>query len=430
MRHIYLIPGFLLLSIFTNAQKLHSTEKKIIASVNKQMPETFALLEQLVNINSGTMNSAGVRQSGELVRKSFDKIGFATEWVAMPDSIRTAGHLTATIKGKKGKKILALAHLDTVFEPDMPANPYTIINDSTITGQGILDDKGGVIVLLAALQALHENGLLKDAIITVYLTGDEEIGGIPSAVTRADLIERAKQHTAGLSFEAGMINKVTTSRRGADTWNMYVYGTQAHSSGIFSEKAGYGAVYEAARILDSFRTTLGGEEYLTFNPGLIAGGTTLLDSTDNIHVFGKDNIIASKATVMGDLRFLGERQRREAREKMKSIVRTGNLAGTSATITFEDGMPSMAPAEGNNALLAEINKINSDMNLGTVTAYHPMERGAGDISFIADYLPCIDGLGPSGKGSHAPGETINSKELPILIQRTAIFIYRLTQMRE
>lgn len=393
------------------------------------MPETFALLEQLVNINSGTMNKQGVRESGELVRIALDKIGFTTAWVAMPDSIKTAGHLTAYRKGRKGKKVLALAHLDTVFEPDMPSNPYTVLNDSTATGQGIVDDKGGVMVLLAALQALDQLGLLKDAGITVYLTGDEELGGLPSTITRADMIEKAKLHDAALSFEAGAINKIVTSRRGADTWKLNVYGNQAHSSGIFGEKAGYGAIYEVARIIDSFRVALSGEPYLTFSPGVMAGGTTLIDSVDNVKVYGKDNIIASKATVLGDLRFLGEQQRKEARIKMSNIVYYNNLAGTKADISFQDGIPSMAPSEGNNVLLGEINKVNLSMNLEPVIANLPMERGAGDISFIADYVSCLDGLGPSGKGSHAPGETINTKQLPVLIQRAAIFIYRLTQMK-
>ena len=149
------------------------------------MPQTISLLEKLVNINSGSMNVAGVHASGELVRAELDKLGFATQWITMPDSVKNAGHLVATIKGKKGKKLLLLGHLDTVFEPDMPPNPYRVIDDSTATGQGILDDKGGVVVMLAALQAMAKAGTLKDNTITVYLTGDEELGGIPVNATRS-----------------------------------------------------------------------------------------------------------------------------------------------------------------------------------------------------------------------------------------------------
>ncbi|MFT3946864.1 MAG: M20/M25/M40 family metallo-hydrolase [Agriterribacter sp.] len=421
---------FICIGLNASAQKLSSTEKKIIDAVNKQLPQTFKTLEEVVNINSGTMNVKGISASGEVLRSAFEKMGFTVEWIKMPDSIKTAGHFVAVKKGGKGKKILMLAHLDTVFEPDMPSNPFKILNDSTATGQGILDDKGGAVLVLAALEALNQAGALKDANITVYFTGDEEVGGIPSVVTRADIIEKAKQHDVALSFEGGQINKVTTSRRGADNWRLFVYGKQAHSSGVFSDKAGYGAIYEAVRIVDSFRTGLSAMPYLTFNPGVFAGGTTVIDSVDNVKVYGKDNIIASKATVMGDVRFLGEKQRAEIRTLMRNIVMNNNLNGTSAEILFNDGIPSMEPKEGNKKLFLEINKVNADMGLGEVLENDPMERGAGDISFIADHIPSIDGLGPNGTGSHAPGETINTKQYPLLIQRAAIFIYRLSQKRD
>lgn len=428
MKHIILLI-VICTSLNAKAQKLNSTEKKIIDAVNKQLPQTFKTLEEIVNINSGTMNVKGVRASGETLRAAFEKLGFTVEWVTMPDSIKTAGHFVAKKKGGKGKKILILAHLDTVFEPDMPSNPFKMLNDSTATGQGILDDKGGAVLILAALEAINQAGALKDANITAYFTGDEEIGGIPSVITRADVVEKSKQHDYALSFEGGQINKVTTTRRGADNWRLFVYGKQAHSSGVFSEKAGYGAIYEAARIIDSFRTGLNGIPYLTFNPGLFAGGTTLIDSLDNVKVYGKDNIIASKVTVMGDVRFLGEKQRAEVRTMMSNIVKNNNLNGTRAEILFNDGIPSMEPKEGNKKLFMEINKVNVDMGLGAVLENDPMERGAGDISFIADYIPSIDGLGPSGAGSHAPGETIHTKQFPLLIQRAAIFIYRLSQKK-
>lgn len=409
------------------AQKLTAVEKKIAAAVDQQIPQTLRLLEDIVNVNSGSLNVTGVRQSGELLRKDLEEMGFTVRWVIMPDSIKTAGHLVASRKGKKGKKILLLAHLDTVFEPDMPSNPYTMLNDSTVTGQGVVDDKGGVIAIIAALKSLHQTNQLNDATITVYLTGDEELGGIPSDVTRADMITEAKRHDVALSFEAGELNKITTSRRGADTWRMYVYGNQAHSSRIFSERAGYGAIYESVRIIESFRQTLSGEKYLTFNPGIFAGGTTIIDSVDNITVYGKDNIIAAQSTIMGDVRFLGEQQRREAREKMRKIVENGNLPGTRAEIHFSNGIPSMSPGEANNALLQEIRKLNLDMGLGEMQPNDPMERGAGDISFIADHIPSLDGLGPSGSGAHAPGEVLHLKQFPVLIQRAAILIYRLSR---
>lgn len=423
-----LIIAFLIpFTIETNAQKLSSDEKKIIDLIDKQMPQTLQLLEQLVNINSGTLNIEGVKKNGDILRKEFDKIGFTTEWIAMPDSLKRAGHLVANVKGKKGKKLFLIGHLDTVFEPDMPANPYRKLNDSTATGQGVVDMKGGNVIILAALQALDKLGLLKNTSVTAYFTGDEESAGSPITVSRGDFIERAKQSEVALAFEGGNLHSAVTARRGIGDWQLTVTGRQAHSAGIFS--GGYGSIYEAARIINTFREELSKEKYLTFNPGIFVGGSEIAYDSNNTRaqVSAKSNIISPITYVQGDLRFLTEQQKNNARERMRKIASTNNLAATSATISFEDGIPSMEPTEGNNTLVEILSKVGTDMGIGPVKAGDPGSRGAGDISYIAKYLDCLDGLGASGSGAHAPGEKINLKEFPVLIQRAALFIYRLTR---
>jgi glutamate carboxypeptidase len=419
---------FTILFLKTNAQKLSAEENKIINEINKQLPQTMQLLEEIVNINSGSLNIEGVKKTGDVLRKEFDKIGFATEWISLPDSLKRAGHLVASVKGKKGKKIFLIGHLDTVFEPDMDPNPYRKLNDSTATGQGVNDMKGGDMIILTALKVLYNLGLLKDVTITAYFTGDEEKAGIPVSVSRADFIERAKQHDIALGFEGAQgLNRVATARRGSSEWKLTVTGRQAHSAGVFSP--GYGSIYEASRIINTFREELSKEKYLTFNPGIIAGGSDVEFDSANItaKVAGKTNIISPVTYVQGDLRFLTEAQKNSARERMSKIVNSNNLGQTSAKITFKDGYPSMEPTAGNAALVTILNNISTAMGIGETNAADPGSRGAGDISFIAKYVDCLDGLGASGNGAHAPGETINLKQFPVLIQRAALFIYRLTR---
>lgn len=429
MKKITLLYLIVFFPIFSFAQqKLTKDEQKLLELIDKNYQETLALLEEVININSGSLNKEGVREVGRIFEREFQKIGFQTEWIELPAEVNRSGHFVATRKGTKGKKLFLIGHLDTVFEKDMPFTPFTYLNDSTATGQGANDMKGGDVLVLASLKALHVLGLLEDRTITVYFNGDEESSG-NAELSRKDFIERAKQHDIALGYETAQgFSTVTVARRGAGGWTLKTSGRQSHSSGVFGQNAGYGAIYEAARILNEFREALAGEKYLTFNPGQFIGGSDV--SMDQISgsgtALGKTNIVAREAIVTGDLRFLGEAQKEAARAKMREIV-AKNLHQTDAEITFYDYIPSMEPTEGNYSLAEFLSQVSLDLGYGPVKPGDPGSRGAGDISFVADYMDCLDGLGASGTGAHAPGETINMKQFPDLIKRNTILLFRLTR---
>ena len=276
MKKILAVVSALLICNTIFSQPLTDAEKKIIRYVQLHTPDAEKLLELTVNVNSGTLNKTGVKKVGDLFAKEFTKAGFGTEWVSLPDSLNRAGHLVATRKGSKGKKLFIIGHLDTVFEPDMPFSPYSRLNDSTATGQGANDMKGGDVVVIVALQALQSMGLLDDASVTVYFTGDEEKAGIPTSISRKDFIERAKTCDIALGFEgANGLNSIATARRGSSNWTLHVTAKTGHSAGVFTQGSGFGAIYEAARIVNSFREQLSKEQYLTFNPGLFIGGSNM-----------------------------------------------------------------------------------------------------------------------------------------------------------
>ncbi len=409
------------------SQKLSRTEKKILATVEKNNAEAIGFLEEVVNINSGTLNMAGVREVGTVFQNAFQEIGFGTRWIEMPEEMNRAGHLFAEKEGTKGKKLLLIGHLDTVFEENSPFQRFEMINDSTAHAPGGNDMKGGDVIILYALKALHEQGVLKDAQIIVAFTGDEESTGKPLDISRKDLIEAAKRSDIALGYETSTgFNYATVARRGASGWAVEVTGKRAHSSGVFSERTGAGAIFEISRILNSFYEEVKGEEYLTFNPGILMGGTfaeydPLKSSAE---VFGKTNVVAQTAHVRGGLRFISEEQKENAREKMRSIV-ADNLPNTSAVISFTDSYPAMPPTEGNLQLLEELNRVSKALGQGEVLAYDPGRRGAADTSFVADYVDCLDGLGTMGSGAHTPEETVNLKTIEALTKRSAILIYRL-----
>ena len=429
MKKSFQLLAFCLIPVFSFAQQnLTKEERRLTELIDENYKETLRLLEEVININSGSLNKEGVRDVGRVFEREFQKIGFETEWLELPAEVNRAGHFIATRKGTKGKKLFLIGHLDTVFEKDMPFSPFTYLNDSIATGQGANDMKGGNVLILASLKAMNELGLLKDRTITVYFPGDEESSG-DVTISRKDFIERAKLHDIALAYETAQgFSTVTVARRGASTWTLKTSGNQSHSSGVFRESVGYGAIYEAARILTEFQESLAGEQYLTFNPGQFIGGSDVsLDPlTGKGEALGKTNIVARQALVTGDLRFLGEAQKEAARVKMQEIV-AKHLNQTGAEITFKDGLPSMEPSKGNYGLAKILNQVSLDMGLGEVKPGDPGSRGAGDISFVAEFMDCLDGLGASGSGSHAPGETINMKQYPDLIKRNTILLYRLTR---
>ncbi|SDQ50552.1 M20/M25/M40 family metallo-hydrolase [Flagellimonas zhangzhouensis] len=417
----------LLLAVTVSAQKLSRTEKKIVSTIEKNSGEAVGFLEKVVNINSGTLNAKGVKEVGMVFKDAFDNIGFETTWIEMPAEMHRGGHLFAETKGTKGKKLLLIGHLDTVFEEDSPFQTFEMVNDSTAHAPGGNDMKGGDVIMLYALKALEENGLLKDAQIIVAYTGDEESTGKPLSISRKDLIDAAKRSDIALGFESSTgFNYATVARRGASGWSVEVEGKRAHSSGIFSENTGAGAIFEMSRILHQFYTEVKGEDLLTFNPGVMLGGTFVNydELTSKGDAFGKTNVVAQKAVVKGGLRFISEEQKERARAKMREIV-ANNLPQTSATVSFTDSYPAMGPTEGNLALLSQFNQVSLDLDQGEVLAYDPGRRGAADLSFVAEYVDGLDGLGTMGSGAHTPQETVNLNTIEALTKRTAIMIYRL-----
>lgn len=407
-------------------QKLSRTENKILKTIEANNAEAINFLEKVVNINSGTMNHDGVKKVGMEFDNAFTNIGFNTAWYDM-SQVNRSGHFFAENEGKKGKKLLLIGHLDTVFEADSPFQEFKMLNDSMAQAPGGNDMKGGDIIILYALKALKDNGLLKNTQIIVALTGDEESTGKPLDISREHLIEAAKRSDIALCFETSTgFNYATVARRGSSGWKVEVEGKRAHSSGIFNENTGAGAVFEISRILNSFYNEVRGEDYLTFNPGVILGGTTVnFDETlSKGTAFGKSNVVAQTAVVDGGLRFISEEQKETARNKMKAIV-ANSLPKTSAKIMFTDSYPAMEATDGNYRLLKTLNQVSLDLNQGGVQAYDPGKRGAADTSFVAEYVDCLDGLGTMGSGAHTPQETVNLKTIEALTKRTAILIYRL-----
>jgi len=428
MKHL-LVAALALISTPALAAPPSAAERMMIATVDAEQGRTLALLERAVNQNSGTRNLAGVKAVHDILAPEFAALGFAVRWVPQ-DAAGRAGHLVATHKGKPGlKRLLLIGHLDTVFEPDSGFLKFERIDEAHARGPGVSDDKGGDVTMLAALRAMAKAGTLKNANIEVVLTGDEEEVGLPVATARADLLAAGKRADAALDFEGlaqdGGKDMGSIARRSAGNWTLTVTARSGHSSGVFGESVGDGAIYAAARILAAFRAELP-EPNLTLNAALIGGGATarLGDDQARVEATGKTNIIPAQAIVKGDIRALSQDQIERVEAKMQAIA-ARSYPGAKAGIEFENKYPPMAPTAGNRALLDELNAVNATLGLEPMGALDPLKRGAGDISFVAADVDSLVGLGPASEGDHTPAETVDIPSIFKQAKRAALLMSRL-----
>jgi glutamate carboxypeptidase len=412
------------------AAALDKAEKAMVKTVDAEAARGEDLLETLVNVNSGTLNLPGVEKVGGMMIAELDDLGFKTKWVPMTQTGR-AGHVVATHAGK-GVKMLLIGHIDTVFEPSSPFQTFKRLDAKTAEGPGVNDMKGGLVVMVQALRAMKAAGVLKNADIQIVLTGDEERTGSPRDVARADLVAAAEWADVALEFESlAQVDGAdygSISRRGGTGWTLKVTAKSGHSSQIFSETMGDGAVYEMARILTAFRNELP-EPYLTFNVGVLVAGATAEFNADDAggSATGKTNIIPGVALARGDMRTLTIERADAVKEKMRAIA-AKNLPGSKAEITFSESGPGMPPTEGSRALLTKLNVINKELGLAAMPELDPMLRGGGDISGVADLIDGgLIGLGAAGEGAHAAGETIELASLTRQAKRVAILMYRLSK---
>lgn len=428
IRALFAVPISMALISCAAAAGLSADERRLADWIDAHAEDAIALLAETVNIGSGTMNHDGVRAVGQVMRRELDALGLETEWIEMPPEVNRAGHLFGRKDGT-GTKILMIGHLDTVFEADDAFQSFRRDGDMGY-GPGVDDMKSGNVVMVYALKALQAIGALDDIPVVVAYTGDEEKTGSPISIGRRDLIEAGRWADVALGFEGSVTRDgsdwATIARRSSSGWILEVTGKQAHSSRVFSDRVGAGAIFEAARILNAFYEDVRGEDFLTFNAGNIQGGTDVdYDPQQNRgSTFGKSNVVPRRVVVHGGMRTISVEQLERTREKMQTIV-ANSRPQTSATITFRDGYPPMAPTGGNRRLAQALSDINEALGRGPMLTLSPLERGAADISFVAPYTDGLAGLGGLGNGAHTPEESIDLSMLPLVIKRAAILIYRL-----
>jgi glutamate carboxypeptidase len=416
-----LLVAVLVLVVAPLPAALSPQERALAEWAADRQEEMVTLLEKAVRIDSASENLAGVRAVADLFAAELQSLGFTPRWVPLPPETQRAGHLFAERTGTRGKRLLLIGHLDTV----LPGGTF-IREGNQARGSGVNDMKGGDVVLIYALKALHAAGVLEESRIIVAFTGDEESITGTVEVARGEFIAAGKRSDIALAFETGRPGEATVARRGSSSWRLEVTGPTGHSSGIFSAAMGSGAIYETARILEGFHQELRKLSGLTANVALIAGGAEVQEDAFSVTASGKTNIIPARTVAIGDLRAVSPGQLAQAEAAMNAVV-VKNRPRTQPRLTFFHRYPPMPPEPRHHAVLAQYDQVSRDLGFGPVRATDPAARGAGDSAFVAPYTAVLDGLGPYGTGAHAAHESVDLASMPVQVARAAVLMYRLTR---
>lgn len=346
----------------------------------KECPDSvFGLLEEFVNMDSCSTDKADTDRFADRVELEFKKIGMSTKRVR---SQYTGDFLQCTA-GSGSKKILMLGHMDTVF-PSGTAKKRPFSRDGNMLyGPGVLDMKGGILVILYAVKKVMEN-LPEDVQLMVFLNSDEETG---SKYSRDEILKRAGGAIACLSFESAKTGTLTTERKGIISFNLDVKGISAHS-GVNYEK-GRSAIHEIAHKICSLYSLSDENREITVNAGTISGG-------------GRINIVAEHAAAGAEIRYFNREDEGPLKEALLGIIEKPFIEGTAASVDFISERPPLKADDRCKRLFeiarSEAQKLGRDLKSRRT-------GGGGDASFAACVgIPVIDGLGPEGENSHTENE--------------------------
>ena len=366
--------------------------------VMNQLDSMEEALKGLVNTNSYTDNLEGGRQIGRLVDVLFQVPGLELEVVK---SECYADHRVYRSKGHAGVAPVALiGHLDTVFPP-ASAEGYQV-DGGLRRGPGILDMKGGLVIMGYAVRAIaaHE-GLDAAPPLRVVVVSDEEVGSPEGAPLLRRVVEGCQ---SALVFEAGRAHDAIITRRlGTGTVTARAVGRAAHAGNAYWD--GANAIWALSRFIDAAQRLSNRESGATVNVGLVWGGTA-------------KNTVPAEARAEVDLRFCTSSDEVTLWRGLREAARTSGVEGTMVLLEKGPGRPPMERLKGTEALLQSYRRCALAHALGAEEA--PLQGGGSDGNTTASMgVPTLDGLGPRGRFFHTPDEYI---EADSLLPRTAALI--------
>ena len=381
----------------------------LLAPLRRRYDGLLARLEELVNIDSGSWTPEGVNRVADLCQARFEAGGWEVERHRhRPDREWTGPPLGDTVVGRRpgrrpvaegGRRLLLLAHMDTVFDEGAAAARPFRTGDGRAYGPGVTDDKAGVVCGFEAVEVLCEEAGFDDfAAITLVCSPDEEIG---SPFSRPLIEALAGEHDVAVGLEAARTNgALVSARKGISAFRIQVAGRASHA-GVRPDE-GVNAVLEAAHKTVALQALNGRWPGVTCNVGVLRGGSRV-------------NVIADRAWLQAEVRAATVAAFDRAMEEVERIAAAATVAGARGELVPAHRHPPMERTQAVAALVAEAQAVARDLGFEVGEA---ATGGAGDANTTAAVgLPTIDGLAPLGGEAHGPNEWL---DLDSVVPRTAL----------
>jgi glutamate carboxypeptidase len=365
-----------------------------LAWLDGQARAMEALLAELVDISSHTPNVDGNNRVAARLAEATLELGrgaLAGGTVAAGSS-RFGAHVDLH-SAAPGKRVLCIGHHDTVFPQSLFAGFRE--EGALLRGPGVLDMKGGLVVVAYALGALAHGGVLARLPVQLVSISDEEVG---SPDGKELVLAAAREAACALVFESGRTgDQIVTRRKGIGAITARAHGRAAHAGNAHEQ--GVNAIWALARFVDRAQALTDYGRGVTVNVGQFSGG------------IGK-NTVPDSAEALCDLRFLtrddGERLIAELHQAADAAA--AGIAGARLELKGGITRPPLERSAASAALLAEYGACAAAAGLGHAEA--PLIGGGSDANTVAAVgLPAIDGLGPRGQGFHTVDEYIERSSL-------------------
>ena len=360
--------------------------RKIIDDyVDSHRDEMLSLWEEIVNMESGSQNKAGIDAVAERLQQVLAAEGAAAKIVEMA---KAGNMLVAEVgAGRSKPAVLFMGHMDTVFPLGTVAKRPFTIRDGKAYGPGALDMKGGIVAAMYAIKALNAAGYDVRP-LKVILAGDEEIAHANSNAAEVFLRE-AKGAAAALNCETGFVDDaIVTGRKGTAVFTLEVKGVGVHAGN--EPENGRSAILEISHKVIDIQNLTNWELGTTFNVGVIEGGIV-------------PNAVPGYAKIVVDVRYQDPALLPDIERQLAEVAAKQYVPDTSTTLTQTPGIAPMQTTEGVQQLFEIVKKTYAEMGLGT--PYGKYVGGGSDSAYsVIAGVPTVCAMGVKGGRNHSPEE--------------------------